>query len=206
MIFHRSHRSRRARGLRVAIPIASLAVAAAACGGGTGGSSGSQANGPATSPPPASSSSPTESSGAGSGGSGYGSGGGGSTTSSGAATVAVSKNADLGTILADSHGRTVYLFEKDSNGKSACSGACAQAWPPLTTSGKPQVSGTAKLTLLGTTHRTDGKTQVVYHGHPLYYYQGDSKTGQTNGEGLKQFGAEWYALSPAGDKVEHAGS
>jgi predicted lipoprotein with Yx(FWY)xxD motif len=60
--------------------------------------------------------------------------------------------------------------------------------------------------LLGTTTRTDGKTEVTYHGHPLYYFKGDSKPGDTNGENVDAFGAEWYVLSPAGDKVEQKGS
>ena len=189
-------RSRRIRSLRVAVPIAAIAVAAAACGGATGGYGGS-----ASSASPSASSSST---GSGSAGNGYG--GGGSTTSSGAATVEVASNGKLGKILVDSKGRTLYLFLKDSGSASSCSGACAQVWPPLTTTGTPKVGGAAKSSLLGTTKRNDSNTEVTYHGHPLYYYQGDSKPGQTQGEGLKQFGAEWYVLSPSGDKVEHPGS
>jgi predicted lipoprotein with Yx(FWY)xxD motif len=60
--------------------------------------------------------------------------------------------------------------------------------------------------LLGTTKRTDGKTEVTYHGHPLYYFADDSKPGDTNGQHVDAFGAEWYVLSPAGDEVEGAGS
>lgn len=193
MILRRCVRSRRARGLRVAVPLAVLAVAVAACGGG---SAGGQASSASSVPP---SSSPT-----GSAGNGYG---GGGSTSSGPATVAVASNGTLGKILVDGQGRTLYLFEKDSGGTSSCFDACAQAWPPLTTSGQPQVGDAAKASLLKTTtNRKDGTMQVVYQGHPLYYYQGDTKPGQTTGEGLNQFGAEWYALSPAGDKVEHGGS
>jgi predicted lipoprotein with Yx(FWY)xxD motif len=121
------------------------------------------------------------------------------------ATVDVHKT-DLGTILVDSLGRTLYLFEADMNGKSACSGACATAWPPLTTTGAAvAVTGAAKK-LVGTTKRSDGTTQATYNGWPLYLYEGDSATGQTNGEGLDQFGAEWYVLAPSGKKLEDEGS
>jgi predicted lipoprotein with Yx(FWY)xxD motif len=121
------------------------------------------------------------------------------------ATVDVHKT-DLGTILADSQGRTLYLFEADKNGKSACSGACATAWPPLTTTSSAVAGTGAVKKLLGTTKRSDGSTQATYNGWPLYLYQGDSATGQTNGQGLDQFGAEWYVLAPTGKKVEKEGS
>jgi predicted lipoprotein with Yx(FWY)xxD motif len=120
-------------------------------------------------------------------------------------TVAV-KHTGLGTILVDSSGRTLYLFEKDKGDKSACSGACASAWPPLTTTAKPTTATGVTASLLGTTKRSDGKTEVTYHGHPLYTYVGDGAPGQTSGEGLNQFGAEWYVLSPQGNKVEKSGS
>jgi predicted lipoprotein with Yx(FWY)xxD motif len=122
-----------------------------------------------------------------------------------AATVDVHKT-DLGTILVDAQGRTLYLFEADKNGKSACSGACATAWPPLTTTGAAVAGTGAAKKLLGTTKRNDGTMQATYNGWPLYLYEGDSATGQTTGEGLDQFGAEWYVLAPSGKKVEHEGS
>ena len=81
---------------------------------------------------------------------------------------------------------------------------CASVWPPV--SGHPQASGGATSAHLGTITGADGTTQVTYNGHPLYTYAGDSSAGQTNGEALKQFGAEWYVLSPAGSKVEKPGS
>lgn len=76
----------------------------------------------------------------------------------------------LGTILVDGKGRTLYLFEADKSTTSTCNGGCATAWPPLLTSGSPSVGGSAKSGLLGTSKRSDGKTQVTYHGHPLYGY------------------------------------
>ncbi|HEV8652960.1 MAG TPA: hypothetical protein VG276_27120 [Actinomycetes bacterium] len=126
-------------------------------------------------------------------------------TAAGGATVAV-KSSKLGTILVDGSGRTLYLFEKDKGTTSSCYGACASAWPPYTTSGGPQAGSGASAALLATTTRTDGKTEVTYHSHPLYYYAADSKAGDTNGQGVKAFGAEWYVLSAAGDKVEKEGS
>jgi predicted lipoprotein with Yx(FWY)xxD motif len=117
-----------------------------------------------------------------------------------AATVSVANTA-LGKILVDDQGRTLYLFAKDPGTKSACSGGCATAWPPLRASGKPTAGGGAKASLLGTTPRSDGKPQVTYNGHPLYGYQGDSKPGDTTGQGNPGFGAPWYVLSPAGNAI-----
>jgi predicted lipoprotein with Yx(FWY)xxD motif len=116
------------------------------------------------------------------------------------AIVSTSKTS-LGTILVDSHGRTLYLFAKDRNGKSACAGKCASFWPPLITSGKPRVAGKAKASLIGTTKRADGRLQVTYKHHPLYRFANDTRNGQTNGEGIDAFGAHWYEVSPAGNKI-----
>jgi predicted lipoprotein with Yx(FWY)xxD motif len=117
-----------------------------------------------------------------------------------APTVRVAKTR-LGKVLVDSRGRTLYLFTKDSGTKSACSGACATAWPPLRASGKPTVSGGAKASLVGTTTRSDGKPQVTYNGRPLYGFIKDKKSGDTNGEGLTAFGGSWFAISPAGKRI-----
>ena len=108
----------------------------------------------------------------------------------------------LGRIIVNSRGRTLYLFGKDRNGKSACSGQCAVFWPPLITNGKPRVTSSAKASLIGTTKRADGRLQVTYNHHPLYTFVKDTKAGQTNGEGVNAFGAEWDALSPAGARIE----
>jgi predicted lipoprotein with Yx(FWY)xxD motif len=119
------------------------------------------------------------------------------------AAVVSSAKTKLGRILVDSRGRTLYLFEKDRNGKSACSGQCAAFWPPLITSGKPRVSKGAKASLIGMTRRADGRMQVTYNQHPLYTFAKDKKAGQTNGEGLNAFGAKWYVVSPAGRKISN---
>ena len=116
------------------------------------------------------------------------------------ATVGVA-NGGLGRILVDTQGRTLYLFRKDAGTKSACFGACADAWPPLRAEGKPAVGSGADASLVGTTTRSDGKPQVTYQGHPLYLFQGDQKAGDTTGQGITAFGAAWYALSPQGNQV-----
>ena len=127
------------------------------------------------------------------------------TASGKAATVGVA-NTDLGNILVDSKGRTLYLFQKDTGTKSACFGACATAWPPLRVTGKPLVGSGASAALVGTTTRSDGKPQVTYNGHPVYLYQGDSGAGQTNGQGITAFGGGWFALNAQGDQVSGQGS
>jgi predicted lipoprotein with Yx(FWY)xxD motif len=106
-----------------------------------------------------------------------------------------------GTVLVDGKGFTLYLFQKDKNGKSRCSGACAADWPPLLTTGRPKVSGLVGKSLLGTTRRSDGKTQVTYGGHPLYHYVADQKAGDMNGQGVSAFGARWYAVTPSGRRL-----
>jgi predicted lipoprotein with Yx(FWY)xxD motif len=116
------------------------------------------------------------------------------------ATVGVT-NSGLGNILVDSQDRTLYLFQKDSGTTSACTGSCATFWPPLTVTGAPSAGTGATATLLGTTMRSDGKSQVTYNGHPVYTYAGDHKAGDTTGQGLVAFGGGWFALSSAGDQV-----
>jgi predicted lipoprotein with Yx(FWY)xxD motif len=109
----------------------------------------------------------------------------------------------LGRILVDSNGKTLYLFQKDRNGKSACLGKCASFWPPLIASSKPRATGGVKASLIGTTKRADGRMQVTYNHHPLYMFVKDTRKGQTNGEGVNAFGANWYVLSPAGTKIDN---
>ena len=105
-------------------------------------------------------------------------------------------------MVVDSRGRTLYLFEKDKGRSSTCYGACASYWPPLTTAGKPRAGQGVHAALLGTTKRKDGRVEVTYAGHPLYYFAGDMKRGDLKGEGLNQFGAGWDVVSPTGKKIE----
>ena len=107
----------------------------------------------------------------------------------------------FGKMIVDGRGRTLYLFEKDRRGHSACSGTCATYWPPLLTSGKPVAGTGAKKSLLGTIRRSNGKKQVTYGGHPLYRYIQDKKPGQITGQDSHFFGAAWYVVSPAGKKI-----
>jgi predicted lipoprotein with Yx(FWY)xxD motif len=109
----------------------------------------------------------------------------------------------LGQILVDGNGRTLYLFEKDSATNSTCYGACASAWPPATIAAAVHAGTGASAAFVGTVHRTDGTNQLSYNGHPLYYYAGDAKTGDTTGQGLLQFGAKWYVLDPNGAKIDN---
>jgi len=169
-----------------ALAVLALALVAAGCGSSSdNGSSGSSGSG---------------------GGGIYGGGGGGSktassTSSGGSAVVSVDDNSKLGQILVDSKGMTLYYFEKDkqNGGSSSCSGACAQVWPPYTASGSPKAQNGASASMLGTI-KGSGGSQVTYNGWPLYTYTGDSKPGDANGNNLDQFGAEWYALTPKGEK------
>jgi predicted lipoprotein with Yx(FWY)xxD motif len=124
---------------------------------------------------------------------------------SGSATISV-RGTSLGQILVGGNGKSVYLFEADTGTQSTCSGACAQAWPPVITSGSPKAAGGVSPSLIGTTTRSDGTTQVTYNGHPLYSFVGDNQPGDTNGEGSTAFGAGWDVLLPTGAKVEQPGS
>jgi predicted lipoprotein with Yx(FWY)xxD motif len=108
-----------------------------------------------------------------------------------------------GRYLVDSQGHSVYLFEKDEDGESYCSGACAAVWPPLETSTAPRGGAGVQDAELGTIERPDGDMQVTYHGHPLYYYAADASTpDNTKGEDIEQFGAGWYLVGAHGQPVE----
>jgi predicted lipoprotein with Yx(FWY)xxD motif len=129
-----------------------------------------------------------------------------STASASAASTSVpvvvtAKQSKLGTILAAGKKRlTVYLFGADKGSSSACTGACAAAWPPVL--GKASVAGAAMSADLGSITRPDGTTQVTYKGHPLYFFTKDKDDGDAYGEGVKAFGADWYVLAPSGNKVD----
>lgn len=126
----------------------------------------------------------------------------GPSTASGAGATVAARHTGLGTVLVDGKGRTLYLFEKDTGGTSTCSGACASLWPPLSSTGTPAAGAGVTAAELGATKSPTGGTEVTYAGHPLYTYAGDTAPGDTQGEGLDSFGAEWYVLAPSGRKVE----
>ena len=129
-----------------------------------------------------------------------------SSTSSGSGGAAGSSvrlaSSKLGKILVDANGRTLYLFEADKGAMSTCNGACASVWPPLISKGQPKAGSGLAASKLGTTKRSDGTSEVTYNGHPLYTYAGDSAPGQTTGQAIDGFGAEWYVLSAAGNKIQ----
>jgi predicted lipoprotein with Yx(FWY)xxD motif len=111
-------------------------------------------------------------------------------------TVAVASS-KLGDILVDGDGRTLYAFTKDKGDQSACSGGCATNWPALT---GPATAGTGvQASLLSTSMQANGKSQVTYGGKPLYYFAGDAKPGDTNGQGV---GNVWFALTADGELVK----
>src|SRR4051794_4986076 len=172
----------------VILPILAVLAAGtiAACGGSDNSSS--------------TSSSPNSNTSSGGGGA-YGAAPKATAAASGAVSLKTAKG-EPGTFLVDSSGRALYLFEADKGSSSTCNDACAAAWPPLTTSGAPTAGTGVKADLLGTTKRDDGKMEVTYNGHPLYYFAGDSAPGQTKGQGVDGFGAEWYVVGPDGNTVE----
>jgi predicted lipoprotein with Yx(FWY)xxD motif len=122
----------------------------------------------------------------------------------GSATVNVSETADFGPVLVDGEGYSLYVFMNDTqnSGTSTCTGACAGAWPPLTTDGPPVASEGVDEFLLSTLPRDDGSTQVTYNGWPLYSFEDDTAPGDTNGQGLDDSGGLWFLVSPAGEPVE----
>ena len=165
------------RLLAVILPLAAVAVIAVVVAAGGGSTSGGDSNGSAY----------------------------GATRATPKPTVGTVKTlrTKLGRILVDARGRTLYLFEKDKGAMSSCDGACASVWPPLTSGGKAKAGPGITAVKLGVTKRIDGRTEVTYGGHPLYTYPGDQKPGDVQGQGLDQFGAEWYVLAPSGDKIDN---
>jgi predicted lipoprotein with Yx(FWY)xxD motif len=160
------------KGFATAVLVAALAVVAAGCGGNdddTG--SGTAA--------PVATAAPTT-----------------AAEAADAATVAVA-NSKLGDILVDADGRTLYAFTKDKGDQSVCSGDCASNWPALT--GDATAGTGVQAGLLSAAMQADGNSQVTYGGKPLYYFAGDAKPGDTNGQGV---GSVWFAVSADGELVK----
>jgi predicted lipoprotein with Yx(FWY)xxD motif len=108
----------------------------------------------------------------------------------------------LGKYIVDGKGRTLYLFMNDKTRRSTCYHACAHNWPPYRTSGKPKLGAGLSAAKAGTVRRSDGTVQVTYGGHPLYRFIHDTRAGQTNGQGLNAFGANWYVVQASGKKID----
>ena len=115
----------------------------------------------------------------------------------GGAEVAVAET-DLGEVVVDADGMTLYVFDNDQGTTSTCEGGCAEQWPPLETEGEPTAGDGVDAALLGTTDRTDGTTQVTYDGRPLYTYAPDGAAGDTTGQGV---GGVWWVVAPDGEPV-----
>jgi predicted lipoprotein with Yx(FWY)xxD motif len=166
---------------RLILSVLAAATLLAGCGGSSSSSGGAYGSGAATSPPkPA--------------------------TAAGSAATVKTTTGNLGTFLVDAKGRALYLWEADKGSTSTCSGGCAEAWPPLTTTGKPLAGPGARASLLGTTKRADGTLEVTYAGHPLYYFAGDSQPGQTTGQDSDGFGADWFVVAPNGNAITKGSS
>jgi predicted lipoprotein with Yx(FWY)xxD motif len=125
-----------------------------------------------------------------------------SSSSDAGVTLQLTSAAGFGSILTDAQGRSLYLFEQDTTSKSTCNVGCAPTWPALTVTGQPIAGDGVDSSLLGTTMRDDGTTQVTYAGHPVYTYSGDGAAGDTNGEGV---GGIWFLVSAKGEAVMQSG-
>jgi predicted lipoprotein with Yx(FWY)xxD motif len=138
-------------------------------------------------------------------GSSSGGGSGGAANAAAGPVVVEAHSGPMGTFLTDGGGKSLYLFASDTATKSNCSGVCVSYWPPLTTTGKVKASGAAAASKLTTISRSDGTKQVVYAGHPLYYYKQDSAPGDTKGQGSTNFGARWWLVAPSGSAITSSG-
>ncbi len=106
-----------------------------------------------------------------------------------------------GAILFDVSGRTLYLFSADRGADSHCYNACATAWPPFVIAHPPIVGQGLLQGTVSTTARTGGAEQVVYAGHPLYYYAGDHAPGEIKCQAVVEFGGGWYVVDGNGNKI-----
>ena len=122
-------------------------------------------------------------------------------TSSATAMVISTKSSSAGKFLVNGAGRAIYLWVKDGHDQSMCTGSCASAWPPVTTTGPVTGSGGVLSADLGTITRSGGVKQVTYDGHPLYYFTGDTGAGTVNGQGSTGFGAYWWLVAPTGSAI-----
>ena len=133
-------------------------------------------------------------------------GGASSPSSAGSVTVG-SASSTLGTFLTGPNGKTLYTHAGDSMNTSTCTGGCLTAWPALTVaSGQHPTAGSGVTGTLGTFSRSDGGVQVTYNGLPLYYWQGDTKAGDTTGQGVNGFTVALVAGSAAGTPAASASS
>src|SRR4051812_16109547 len=122
-------------------------------------------------------------------------------STAGAGTTITAHGSRYGTVLFDGRGFVVYRFTREGGRTPACYGACAKAWPPVLTRGRPRAGRGARDSLVGSVRRRDGSRQVTYHGHPLYYYLGDSNPGDILCQNVVEFGGTWLVVRPSGAAV-----
>ncbi|HEY7331578.1 MAG TPA: hypothetical protein VH859_01320 [Candidatus Limnocylindria bacterium] len=107
-------------------------------------------------------------------------------------------SSDLGEILTDAEGNTIYYFANDSEDTSTCAGDCLANWPPVPAEGSPTAGDGVDATL-GTAEATDGTTMLTVNGFPAYYFSGDGAAGDTNGQGV---GGVWFVFGADGEPIE----
>lgn len=113
-------------------------------------------------------------------------------------TVVKTADSEFGEMLFDKAGQAIYLFDKEKTSEPECYDACADAWPPVLTKGEPRSAGKVDATLLGTVKRTDGRLQVTYNDHPLYYYAHEAP-GEVECHNINLNGGLWFVVTPDGD-------
>jgi predicted lipoprotein with Yx(FWY)xxD motif len=169
------------RALSVGLPLAGAAMLLAACSSSSSGSSAATSTTVGPKATPTASAAP-------------------SSTASGSTLALETASGKAGIWLTNSAGRALYVYTKDKGTTSECYGACATAWPPLTTTGKVTISGKYVVPKdLGLTTRSNGTKQVTYGGHPLYYFKGDTGPGQTNGQAV---GGIWFLVGPVANVMK----
>jgi predicted lipoprotein with Yx(FWY)xxD motif len=173
--------------IAIAVGAAGIGLVVAACSSGSSTASSSPASSSAAAAPSATQASSPAATG----------------QASGTVTVSLATVPGIpGKALVGSNGRTLYLFQADKSDTSACTGACAAAWPPYTVTGTPQAGSGVNQALLGMITRPDGTMQLTYNGHPLYYFTADTASGTAHGQAVKAFGAEWYVVNASGSKID----
>ena len=117
------------------------------------------------------------------------------------APTLTAKSSSYGRVLFDGRGLVLYAFTRDKNGRSACYGACAKAWPVYYVKATLRAGTGIKRSLIGATKRRDGRRQITYAGRPLYYYVGDTMAGQILCQNVVEFGGTWLIVRPSGKLV-----
>jgi predicted lipoprotein with Yx(FWY)xxD motif len=163
------------------VPALCIVLLLAACGSTTSASpssSSSSSSSSAYKPAPAATSAPTQP----------------ATTSSPAVkTTSLTIGGKSVTVLTDAQGKTLYYFVPDTSQKTACTGSCAETWPPLVVPGVTKVSAATKLPGELEVYKNANGNQIIYNDHPLYTFSGDSGPGQANGQGI---GNQWFVATP----------